>query len=434
MTLSARAHALLLGLVLTSLPAGLSALPRATADGGPSLPIRPGNGGFAHARPLPDRGDRPSYTIVSTPDFLNADVGDVSTLPSWDGVHNSTNDAYEASLDVVLDQVAAEDPDAVLVAGDLVEGHWGIDADDTGIFGPVDTDGRARAAVRRAGRFYYDAWKRRFRDHGIPVPHVAVGDHEIGDNPWPAGQRKRVAVDDFKHAFARALVGDRYPRAQRPAGTPYAGTSYWTALGPDVMLVSVDVFRPRPSRVGGQGAMEIDLSGAHLRWFERTLAYGRRHFPWVVVQAHPPALGPVRASGSSSLGLDGGARSRLWRAMEAADVDLYLAGEVHQVTAIARPGRPVQLSHGGLFAFGGTKYVRLDVFDDRLELSSYGFDNAVDVYGPRMWQTSAKRGVPVDLDYLPGRRLRGSAVLTEDGRLVDRSGDLAPAADLGLSR
>lgn len=420
---------LLAGLLLGALLSTTAAV----ADSGSPQPIRPGDGGYgAGAQPLPDRGERPSYTIVSTPDFLNADVGDVSTRRSWDGVSNSINDQYVAALDVVLDQLAAERPDAVLVAGDMVEGHWGVDVDDTGIFGPVRTEAQARQAVRRAGRFYLGAWRQRFVDHGLPVPHVAVGDHEIGDNPWRVGQFKHDAMGTFKRTVARTLIGDRYPRSHRPTGTSFGGTSYWTKLGPDVMLVSVDVFRRRSSNVGAAGGVETDLQGAHLRWFRRTLAYGRRHFPWVVVQGHTPGLGPVRTAGSSSLSLEGGSRSRMWRAMTAAGVDLYLAGEVHQVTAIARPGQPVQVSHGGLFAFGGTRYVRIDVFDDRLELASYGLDNAVDRSGPRLWQTGDKRGVPADLTYLPGRRLRGTAVLTDDGRLVMRSGDLAPAAELGL--
>lgn len=419
----------LVGLLLT-VPGPL----RADAEARGRAPsVVSGDGGFdASARRLPERGAAPSYTIVSTPDFLNADVGDVSTLPTWDGVSNSVNDDYDASLEVVLDQLAAERPDAVLVAGDLVEGHWGVDVDDTGIFGPVATATQARAAVRRAAGFYFDAWQDRFAAHGLPRPHVAVGDHEIGDNPWRAGGVKRRALPDFKSAFARELIGDRYPRSRRPLGTRFADTSYWTALGPDVMLVSVDVFAPRRNGPGSEGAMSQDLSGAHLRWFERTLAYGRQHFRWVVVQGHVPAQGPVRRTGSSGLTLDGGSRSRMWRAMDAAGVDLYLAGEVHQVTAIARPGQPVQLTHGGLFAFGGTTYVRIDVFDDRLELSSYGFDAVVDTRGPRLWQTGDKRAVPAGLRYLPGARLRGSAVLTDDGRLEERSGDLAPAVDLGL--
>ncbi|KQP64596.1 metallophosphoesterase family protein [Nocardioides sp. Leaf285] len=420
------------GLTSPATGPALAATPTATtATTAHGVERRPGDGGFGDtAVPLPDRGDDPVLTVVSSPDFMNADVGDVSGLARWDGVHNSINDRYVTATGVVLEQLRAEEPDAVLVAGDLVEGHWGVDVDRTGIFGPVDTPARARAAVGRAGALYFGAWARLFARHGLPLPHVAVGDHEIGDDPWPGGSFDLAAVPTYKRTFAEALVGARYARSHRPVGTPYAATSYWTALSPEVMLVSVDVFEPRPATGAGRDGMRLDLSGAHLRWFRRTLAEGRERFRWVVVQGHVPALGPVRTSGSSGLRLDDGPRSRMWRAMTSADVDLYLAGEVHDVTAIARRGQPVQVTHGGLFAFGGTTYLRLDVFEDRLELSTYGFDTRVDRDSGTLWQTSEKRAVPRDLRYEPGRRLRGSAVLTPTGRLVTRSGDLAPATEL----
>jgi hypothetical protein len=46
----------------------------------------------------------------------------------------TVNDVYERAVDVILDEVEAEQPDSVLVAGDLVEGRWGLDVDGTGTF------------------------------------------------------------------------------------------------------------------------------------------------------------------------------------------------------------------------------------------------------------------------------------------------------------
>ncbi len=58
------------------------------------------------------------------PDWLNADIGDLRQLDTWrPGFGNSTNDKYRRATRIVLDDIAGRDPDSVLVAGDLVEGH-----------------------------------------------------------------------------------------------------------------------------------------------------------------------------------------------------------------------------------------------------------------------------------------------------------------------
>jgi len=81
------------------------------------------------------------------------DIGDTRLRAGsgWDaGDPVSTNDVYERAIDVILDEVEAEHPDSVLVAGDLVEGRWGRDVDGTGIFGPVRTLTEKRRAVLNA--------------------------------------------------------------------------------------------------------------------------------------------------------------------------------------------------------------------------------------------------------------------------------------------
>ncbi len=81
-----------------------------------------------------------------------------------------------------------------------------------------------------------------------------------------------------------------------------------------------------------------------------------------------PVLEPVRARGSSELHYPGGARSGLWRIFERYGVDVYLCGEVHDVTATSTDGI-VQLAHGGAFQFGLTTYALLDVHDDRIDVT-----------------------------------------------------------------
>src|SRR5690606_20032948 len=103
-----------------------------------------------------------SCRLASMPDAWNADLGDLRQLATWrPGFGNSTNVAYRRGMARILDDVAAKDPAAVLVAGDLVEGHWGADVQGTRFFGKTRTLPQRRAAIRRAGAFYYGEWAER---------------------------------------------------------------------------------------------------------------------------------------------------------------------------------------------------------------------------------------------------------------------------------
>ncbi|MDA0374783.1 MAG: hypothetical protein O2865_13430, partial [Planctomycetota bacterium] len=112
------------------------------------------------------------WTFVSIPDFQNNDIGSLADPqsqypgnvtrpagfaaldPSWD----SSTANYEDSVDWIVSQLAAEDPAFVTVAGDLVMGHWERSSDGRQVFGPLNTDANARAALNRAADYYYDIW------------------------------------------------------------------------------------------------------------------------------------------------------------------------------------------------------------------------------------------------------------------------------------
>ncbi len=366
----------------------------------------------------------PDYRFVSSPDFLNMDLADLTGLPTWSpGLPTGTSPQHERALDVVLEGIAAEQPDDVLVAGDLVEGHWGLDDAGTGLFGPVATERQQRRAVVRAARSYYPAWVARFAEHGLPVPHTAVGDHELGDNPWlrrspgyPGFRWRKVEL--FRRLYADALVAP-HGYAAHPASGPARRTAYATALDPEVLLVTLDVF----SRTRGRVVAEVDP--AQLRWVRGVLrAAQRAGVDWVVVQGHTPVLGPVRQTATSGLMYRGGGGSALWRTLVRRDVDLYLAGEVHDVTAIRDRG-VTQVSHGGLFGYGGTSYLVGEVRGDELSLVARRFTSQVDGT-ERIWQTDTRKGQPLDLVYDPDPPVVGEMTLTAGGRASGRSGLLAP--------
>ena len=92
--------------------------------------------------------------LLSSADFLNADVADLARGPGrWDPrrSENGINESYRRALDQILDDWQAQQPAAVLVAGDLVNGRWGRDDRRVGTFGPVRTVPQQKAAIRRAG-------------------------------------------------------------------------------------------------------------------------------------------------------------------------------------------------------------------------------------------------------------------------------------------
>ncbi len=400
-------------------------------------------GGARAVAPPPDtsagtsagRTGAPDYRFVSSPDFLNMDLADLTGLPTWqEGLPTGTSPQHEVALDVVLDGLAAEAPDDVLVAGDLVEGHWGLDDAGTGLFGPVDTERRQQRAVVRAARSYYPAWVARFADHGLPLPHTAIGDHELGDNPWKrrspgysAFKWRHLAL--FRRLYAEALVAPR-GYAAHPSSGPARRTAYATSLHPEVLLVTLDVFTRTRNGVTAR------LDPAQLQWLRDVLRRGQRtDVDWVVVQGHTPVLGPVRQIGSSGLTYEGGRGSALWRTLGRHDVDLYLAGEVHDITAI-RDGRVTQVSHGGLFGYGGTNYLVGEVRGDRLSLVARRFESSWDGT-ERIWQTDTRMGQPLELTYQPRPPVVGRMTLTAGGRVRERDGLLAPyrpAADRTAAR
>ena len=338
----------------------------------------------------PPLAAEPLITLVSIPDFINADVGDVRGIDrpgylGWDpGDPNSTNAYYRDTLRVVLDQVASQNPDAVLVAGDKVNGHWGVDYDQTGIFGPVDTYEHKLEALRNAGALYYGQWKDRFAQRGLTV-YPAVGDHEVGDNPWPIGWFKTRAFGTYKDTWARHFTASGTKYALRPVGTPYEGTAYAVRLTPDTLLVTVDTFAKY------DGTVHAHLTSDQLSWVESTIreaqASGAKN---VIVQGHVSVLGPVNNQYSSNLMYEGGGSSAFWQMLKRRNVDLYLAGEAHDMT-VHTDGTLVQVTHGGYVPRGISNYLLIKVYEDRIELKLQQFSGRTLDQTRRLWQTADKR-------------------------------------------
>jgi len=134
----------------------------------------------------------PRYTFVSAPDTWNADIATVQNASGWDpGEPDSINESWRRATDVVLARFASHAPSFVLVAGDLVNGHWYSSAAPYQTLGDASTLPSARRAVREGASIYFTAWKAGFQAHGLAVL-PAVGDHELGDNPWTDPMRRAL--------------------------------------------------------------------------------------------------------------------------------------------------------------------------------------------------------------------------------------------------
>ena len=287
-----------------------------------------------------------TWTFVSMPDFLNVDL--VYPQKGW-----------EEALDYVLKAVKAENPDFVLVAGDLVMGRWAY----------------GEKGVRHWADVYYPAWIKRMRDHGLTY-YACLGDHELGDDPWPPGQKKTRLVPEFKRAFVEHL--------KMPLNGPehMKGTA-WSLVHKGVLVVGVDVFEP-DKKLG----IAAKVTGRQLAWVDKTLA-DRKGAAHVVVMAHTPILGPVRRWSSSGLMLEGGRGSPLWKTMSKRGVDLYLCGEVHDMTCTERDGVQ-EIAHGGLFGYNSrVNYLLATVAPDRITLELKEIDIVCE--GPKLWQVGTNR-------------------------------------------
>jgi DNA repair exonuclease SbcCD nuclease subunit len=286
-----------------------------------------------------------AWTFVSIPDFLNVDT--TYPQPGW-----------EDALDYVLKAVKAENPDFVLVAGDLVMGRWW-----------------SEEKIEKYAAIYYPQWIDRMNAHGLKF-YTAIGDHEIGDNPWPPRRAKLVPV--FKKAFRDHL--------KMPLNGPedFLGTAFFVEHK-NTLIVAVDVFEYGK---GSQGEIVAQVTGKQLEWLNRVIA-DHAQADHIVVMGHTPILGPVRKQSSSGLMLENGRESVLWQTMARHQVDLYLCGEVHAITCTERDGVQ-QVAHGGLFGYNPkVNYLVGHVSRYRIDLELKELDIHCD--GARLWQEGDNR-------------------------------------------
>ena len=283
----------------------------------------------------------------------------------------------------------------VMLPGDSNRGHW-----DTPEFIQSFKVGLTPAqAIRQAGELCYTGMVNAFQEAGYTRLLMAVGDHELGDNPWPPTTAVSIHQPEFRKAFANAFNVD--PRTDRffydkpigkapsrPLGTPYANTSYAYRYK-NVLFVTVDVFYQEApdKKIGMQGSVTGAVVGKHLEWLDHVLSEAHKDasIKHIFVQSHLPVLQPVRRVNSSGMLMDGEMESDFWKTLRRHKVDIYFAGEVHSNTVTKDPlSDVVQVVTRAKWL---NNFATVDVADDLIDITLYNqaapkpSDGKYDVYG-----------------------------------------------------
>jgi len=342
--------------------------------------------GWPHCLAAERTDDNPAeWTFVSFPDFFNFDVP--HPWPQWD-----------PAVNWFLDQVEAERPEFVLVAGDLVNAHW--------------WDGPR--CIEQMGALYYGGWKRRMREHDLTY-YVAIGDHELGDDPWP--EKKLRLVPHFERVFVEQMDMPRNGPDDRK------GLAYYVRHN-NVLVITVETFEQHDGRI------RPTVSGSQLAWFNRVIRDHRDKVNFIVVQGHVPVFGPVKSRSSSRIMLADGRENPFWQAMKDGGVDVYLCGEHHDVTVGESDGI-WQIVHGsswGRKVVNTMDYLVLRASPKRLHLEMKSFP--MHAKGDHMWNLHKSRG-PREIVEIPddvkqsGPKITGTMTIdksTGEKTFADRSG------------
>ncbi len=332
----------------------------------------------------------------------------------------------------------------VMLPGDSNVGHW-----DTKQFIKSFKPGLTPAeSILQAGGLCYTGMVEAFNEAGYSKLLMAVGDHELGDNPWPPGTAVSKHQAEFREAFANVFNsnpdGEQFvydkpigEAPSRPVGTKYETTSFAYQYK-NVLFVTVDVFHQEdPDRnIGMQGSVTGAVLGKHLAWLDHVLAEARKDssIKHIFVQAHLPVLQPVRRVNSSGMLMDDEMESDFWKTLRKHKVDIYFAGEVHSNTVTKDPESDlVQVVTRAKFM---NNFVTVDITDDVIDITLYNqvapkpSDGKYDVYGKFVIDKSSGERVFRDEGEL--------TFLDRDARLIhfdfEENSALADRQVLGLQR
>jgi hypothetical protein len=343
----------------------------------------------------PSRAAAEPWTFVSVPDFLNADVMDITGSAYHHGTFNSTNASWETAIGSFLDRVAAENPDFVMVAGDLSMQRWTQDAYTQGVFGPkVGTAAYPNLTlateidrVKLASDIMYGQWNQRFTSRGLTTVLPTIGDHELGDDQmWENYNPDRVpdestflpisrgVIPTLRNKFTEHFVNPLQTAGKihsAPASGEHAGTAYAVKHN-NTLIVTIDAFE---QKADGDVDAQMTAGSAQHAWLQSVLDSAKTDptIDHVIVQGHTPVIGSnLPNRNSSRIYLEDGQSSPFWTTLAQRDADLYFAGEVHDISVRQIGNSPLlQVVHGAAWGFSGiptVNYLVGEVDGDRMTL------------------------------------------------------------------
>lgn len=317
-----------------------------------------------------------SVKFVSFPDFFNFDVPE--PWPQWDD-----------AVDYFLTEVASEKPNFVLITGDLVDGRWWDSPE----------------CAYHMGALYYGGWIRRMEKHNLTY-YTAIGDHELGDDPWPAN--KIEMVPHMEKAYTNSL--------KMPQNGPSnkKGLAYYVKEGP-LLIITVETFEVVDD------TMQYSVIGEQLEWLKKVLEENK-DVPFKIVQGHVALYGQdiVRDRSSSRLFLTDEKESEFYKVMTEYNVDAYLCGEFHAVTVTNDDGL-WQIVHGsswGREIVDTQDYMVCEATDTEMRLTLKAIYMEVD--GGYIWNINKARG-PREIVHIQERTLTDGPAVT--GTLVLKKQD-----------
>ncbi len=291
---------------------------------------------------------QPGKTIrfVSFPDFFNFDIPE-----PWP--------KYDDAVDYFLGEVKKEKPNFVMICGDLVDGRWWD----------------SPQCVEHMGTVYFSGWVRRMEKYGLKY-YTAVGDHELGDDPWPDWKVKLVP-----HA---ENIYRQYLKMPQNGPENKKGLAYYVREG-DLLMITVETFEIV------NDTLVVDVVGEQLRWFDQVLTE-HADAKFKIVQGHVGLWGELKIRSSSMLKIRNEKESDFYQTMKKHKVDAYLAGEFHDVTVLESDGI-WQIVHGsswGRTMINTEDYLVGEVTGDELNLTLKRI--YMDASGEYMWNVNKDKG------------------------------------------
>ena len=404
------------------------------------------------------RADVPVVKFVSVPDFINMDLQlndprlfnltnarksqlvaeinasgpQASINPNVGNFVGTVENGYYGASQVLLEALAAENADFFTISGDMLYTRWPKGSQ---LGGDVNQDANH---IRAQADIYYDDWIENVSTHAgfdLGDVYTVVGDHEVGDNDW--GANKRPLIPYYREVYVdkvgneSTVANGAYVNA--PSG--FEGRTYAVKRG-NMLLVGIDQFETFTSggvytNNGSQiASMKIDVTGAQLAWLEDTLTLADNDptIDHVVVMGHAPIAGrdAVKVGHSSGLKNLTGENGALWQTLAAHNVELYLPGEVHDIsmqmaddvlqvvtgTNIFQPSDAAGVTNMGFnLASPRTSeqnYMVVEVYVDRIDLTLKQIET-------KIWGNRGGAFDPLNDDPYKNREARVAIATAEDG-------------------